>query len=106
MPSAWPPSEKAWTHMHSFGKTLGRTIRLTLIVVALAGCAIQSAAQEVVTPLGPISAPGMPASEAPTPTATPTPAPVVLPAGATVRPLMEGTPQETPLYLIGSGEPG
>ncbi len=40
------------------------------------------------------------------PVATPTREPVVHPAGRQQRQLMQGTPQETPLYLIGSGRPG
>ncbi len=42
----------------------------------------------------------------PAPTPTPTPAPIVHPAGTQERLLMVGTPQETALYVIGSGKPG
>jgi Succinylglutamate desuccinylase / Aspartoacylase family len=44
-------------------------------------------------------------SSEPTPSPTPAP-PFVVQAGEQLRQLMSGTPQETPLYIYGSGQPG
>src|SRR5688572_14996437 len=44
--------------------------------------------------------------ETATPPPTPTPEPFVVAAGEDERRLMAGTPQETGLYVYGSGQPG
>jgi hypothetical protein len=47
-----------------------------------------------------------PPAPTPSPTLEPPPPPFVVPEGQQQRLLMKGTPQETPLYVFGSGRPG
>src|SRR2546426_12158817 len=86
---------------------LVRALPIVLVSALFAACGAQGA-QALVVPLAPVvNAPLVGNDAAPVPpTPTPTPEPLVLPAGTEVRPMMEGTPYETTLYIIGSGVAG
>lgn len=91
--------------MSATGQLLRATALVALLLAFAVGCQAAAAGQSAGVFGGLEEGPVTLADEAP-PTPAPTPAPVVLPPGIERRMLMEGTPYETPLYLIGTGEPG
>lgn len=77
---------------------------LALFIIALSGACVAQQSEGVSAPVEAMAAPNLTTPAAPS--ATPTPEPILLAAGTETRPLLPGTPQETPLYIIGSGQPG
>jgi len=90
--------------MHALMIPTSGWLWLALITTALSGACVAQRSEAISATAEAPAAPNltMPAA----PSATPTPEPIVLAAGTETRPLMPGTPQETPLYIIGSGRPG
>ena len=75
-------------------------------LIACGGVETTAIERAGMTPVGGALSPTFPASLVEPSRPDPSPSPSVLPAGIQKRMLMTGTPQETTLYLVGSGRPG
>src|SRR5512146_2242365 len=83
--------------------SLGATLPVAALLEACSGSSKTASSASTATALA--ATPTLLPIASPTATATPEP-PFVVAEGEQQRAMMAGTPQETPLYIFGSGKPG